>query len=134
MKGSDFEATARRLARLYCELWSTGDTNIVNQIFPPGSRHVAGLEQPWGEFIKDLRSNFTDLSRPLEDTYIDGDVLVIRTRLQGTHRGAKGFFSFPATRVRMDIPAVTAFRIRDGLLAEEIWSEYDLASVEKEMR
>lgn len=35
-----------RLARLYCELWSSGDVNIVSQIFPASARHVAGIGQP----------------------------------------------------------------------------------------
>lgn len=126
-------STARRLARLYCELWSTGDVNIVSQLFPAGSQHLAGPAQPWGEFITDLRRNFPDLSRPLEDTYIDGNVLIIRTRMQGTHTGGPGFFKFPPTGVRMDIPAVTAFRVENGLLAEELWSEYNLQTVEREM-
>ncbi len=129
----EFIATANRLARLYCELWSTGDVNIVSQIFPPESRHVAGNEQPWGEFITDLRRNFPDLARPLEHTYIQDDVLVIRTRMQGTYTGSDGYFHFPPTSVRMDIPAVTAFKIKDGLIAEEIWSEYNLQSVEQEI-
>lgn len=126
-------STAGRLARLYCELWSSGDVNIVDQIFPPDARHVAGLSQTWQDFITDLRKNFPDLSRPLEETCIDGDVLVIRTRMQGTHTGGPGFFKYPPTGVRMDIPAVTAFRVKDGLLAEEIWSEYNLQSVEQDI-
>ena len=125
--------TASRLARLYCELWSSGDTNIVDQLFPPGARHVAGLAQPWGEFITDLRKDFPDLSRPLEEIYIDGEVMVIKTRMQGTHVGGPGFFKYPPTGVRMDIPAVTAFRVKNGLLAEEMWSEYNLQSVEQEI-
>ena len=133
MSDQELDATARRLARLYCELWSTGDANIVRQIFRPDARHVAGLEQPWDEFIRDLRTNFPDLERPLEHAYVEDDVLIIRTRMQGTHTGSAGYFQFPATGVRMDIPAVTAFRVRAGLLAEELWSEYDLASVEKSM-
>lgn len=128
-----FRSTASRLARLYCELWSSGDVNIVDQIFPLDARHVAGLSQPWGDFITDLRKDFPDLARPLEETYIDGDVMVIRTRMQGTHTGGPGFFKFPATDVRMDIPAVTAFKVKKGLLAEEVWSEYNLQSVEQEM-
>lgn len=130
---TEFSATASRLARLYCELWSSGDVNIVDQVFPPDARHVAGMAQPWGDFITDLRRNFPDLARPLEETHVDGDVLVIRTRMQGTHTGDTGFFKYPPTGVRMDIPAVTAFRVSNGLLAEEIWSEYNLQSVEQEI-
>lgn len=126
-----FRSQAERLARLYCELWSTGDVNIVEQIFPPGARHVAGNEVPWGEFITALRKDFPDLSRPLEETYIDGDVMVIRTRMQGTHTGGHGYFDYPPTGTRMDIPAATAFRVKDGLLNGEIWSEYNLQSVEQ---
>ncbi len=133
MPGSNQRTQASRLARLYCELWSSGDVNIVDQIFPPGARHVAGLSQTWGDFITDLRKDFPDLARPLEETYIDGDVMVIRTRMQGTHTGGPGFFKFPPTGTRMDIPAVTAFRVTNNLLAEEIWSEYNLQAVEHDM-
>lgn len=133
MTESDFRVATHRLARLYCELWSSGDVNMVSQIFPPNVRHVAGIEQPWGEFITDLRKDFPDLARPLEETYIDSDVLIIRSRMQGTHTGGPGFFKFPPTGVRMDIPAVTAFRVADGLLAEEMWSEYNLQSAERQM-
>ena len=125
--------TAARLARLYCELWSTGDVTIVDQVFPPDARHAAGTSQPWGEFITAIRRNFPYLERPLEQTYIDDDSLVIRTRLLGTHTGGPGFFQFPPTGVRMDIPAVTAFRISNNLLVEELWSEYDLRSVETQI-
>ncbi len=133
MADQHFEVAANRLARLYCELWSSGDVNIVDQIFPPGAQHVAGLAQPWGEFITDLRKDFPDLARPLEQTYIQDNTLIIRTRMQGTHTGGPGYFNFPPTGVRMDIPAVTAFRVENGVLAEEIWSEYNLQPVEKDM-
>jgi predicted ester cyclase len=113
--------TASRLARLYCELWSTGDVMIADQIFPPEATHAAGTGQPWGEFITAIRRDFPDLERPLEQAYIDTDSLVIRTRLRGTHTGCSGFFKFPPTGVRMDIPAVTAFRLSNGLLVEELW-------------
>ncbi len=53
--------------------------------------------------------------------------------MQGTHTGSPGFFKYPPTGVRMDIPAVTAFRVTGGALAEEIWSEYNLQSVEQEI-
>jgi predicted ester cyclase len=133
MPDSDARSEKERLARLYCELWSSGDVNIVNQIFPSDAQHYAVGQQPWGEFITSLRKDFPDLSRPLEETYIDGDVLVIRSRLQGTHTGGPGFFHFPPTGVRMDIPAVTGFRVTNGLLSEELWSEYNLQSVERQM-
>ncbi len=53
--------------------------------------------------------------------------------MQGTHKGGPGFFKFPPTGIRMDIPAVTAFRVKNGLLVEEIWSEYNLQSVEQDI-
>lgn len=124
---------AERLARLYCELWSTGDLNIIDQIFAPGVRDVAGFGQPWATFIAGMRRTFPDLERPLESTIIDGDVLVLRSTVYGTHTGDGGFFKFPPTGVRMSMSAVTAFRIEDGKLANEIWSEYDLQPVVREM-
>jgi predicted ester cyclase len=125
--------SAARLARLSCELWSTGDVTIVDQVFPPEARYSAGTGKPWGEFITAIRHDFPDLGRPLEHAYIDADSLVIRTRLQGTHTGGPGFFQFPPTGVRMDTPAVTAFRVANNMLVEELWSEYDLRSVEMQI-
>ncbi|MCZ7571710.1 MAG: ester cyclase [Ardenticatenaceae bacterium] len=58
-----------------------------------------------------------------EDLFAEGDKVVARIRMVGTHTGAD-FLGVPANGRKIDVPAISIFRIADGKIVEH-WAQAD---------
>jgi predicted ester cyclase len=74
-----------------------------------------------------LAEAFPDQRYDILETVAEGDRLVVRWRMTGTHRGdlAGPTMTIPATGKSIDIWGMSLYRIRDGM-AEEIWERFDM--------
>lgn len=61
-------------------------------------------------------AGFPDAHFTVEDVIAEGDKVVIKTTLRGTHQGP--FAGVPASGNRIEIGGCDVFRIRDGKIAE----------------
>ncbi len=59
---------------------------------------------------------FVYMDLPLEDFVAEGEKVLVRLRVKGTHTGAFG--DLEATGKSIDIGALDLFQIRDGVLIE----------------
>ena len=76
------------------------------------------------QWVRALRRAFPDLRAIVEDEIAEGDTVVQRLTLSGTHRGT--FLGLPATGRRATWQLVAIQRLgRDGKFAEH-WSSPDL--------
>jgi predicted ester cyclase len=59
---------------------------------------------------------FPDMHRELHDIYLDGDIVVVRLTLHGTHLGdlPTALGTIPATGKAFHVPSCDIFRIEDG--------------------
>jgi steroid delta-isomerase-like uncharacterized protein len=75
---------------------------------------------------------FPDLSCTVEDQVAEGDKVVSRWTLRGTHQGE--FFGVPASgkRVEMSGIQVDRFAEESGKIVEE-WAEFDLLGAMRQM-
>ena len=82
-----------------------------------GDRHRAEL----------LAEAFPDQRYDILEMVTEGDTLVVRWRMTGTHLGglAGPTMTIPATGKSIDIWGMSMYRIRDGM-AEEIWERFDM--------
>ena len=69
-----------------------------------------------------LLPGIPDLELPIEDVIAEGEKVLVRLRVRGTHGGE--LMGIPATGRRIDIAVLDLFQIRDGKLIEH-WALLD---------
>ena len=74
-----------------------------------------------------LAEAFPDQRYDILEMVAEGDRLVVRWRMTGTHQGdlAGPTMTIPATGKSIDIWGMSMYRIQDGM-AEEIWESFDM--------
>ena len=95
--------------------------DFVDHTNPPGMQH--GIEGHRA-IVRLFRSVFPDLEWRIDDLIAEGDKVVARTTMRGTHQG--GFFGIPPTGKRVEMTGVHIMRIADGRIIEHWGSNDDL--------
>ncbi|HET6294268.1 MAG TPA: nuclear transport factor 2 family protein [Kribbella sp.] len=69
-----------------------------------------------GKTVEVYATAFPDMHRELYDFWVDGNTVIVRLALQGTHTGplATAFGVLPPTGKRMDAPCADIWEIEDG--------------------
>ena len=73
---------------------------------------------------------FPDLHSTIEDIITEGDKLVLRWRVEGTHTGA--FFGLEPTNAKINVRDIEIFRIENGQLVEA-WDQIDMFSMMQQL-
>ena len=125
------------LRRFFEELFNQGnlaaadeivDANYLNHNAAPGETPGrAGLTQ----FITYLHSAFRDLNFTIEDQVAEGDKVVTRVTLRGTHQGETEEFGPPTGR-QVELKGITISRIEGGKIVED-WDAYDNLSAMQQL-
>jgi steroid delta-isomerase-like uncharacterized protein len=115
------ESIARRW---FEEVWNQRRAETVRELLTPdsyGHTHSGSL-QGQEEFLKPVHTpfleSFPDLRLIIEDTVAEGDRVVVRWRVEGTHRGA-GLGVEPTQR-RVSFRGMTWLRFGNGKILEGI--------------
>ena len=127
----------KQLCRDYFQAFLRGDTAWMQRhIAPTFVRHDPGLpfEVRGPEGVKQLHDAlmpaFPDMELPLEDFVAEGEKVLVRLRVKGTHTGAFG--DMAATGRTIDIGVLDLFQIRDGVLVEH-WALLDNLGMLKQL-
>jgi len=91
----------------------------------PHVRDLAGLKQSWLE----LRFAFPDNHTTIDDLIAEGEQVVKRFTLVGTHQAE--WNGIPATGKCMTISGITIYRIADGKIAECWWGYDSLGALQQ---
>ena len=127
----------KQLCRDYFKAFLAGDTVWMERhIAASFVRHDPGLpfevRGPAG--VKQLHDAllpaFPDMKLPLEDFVAEGEKVLVRLRVQGTHSGPFG--DMAATGRQIDIDVLDLFQIRDGVLIEH-WALLDNLGMLKQL-
>lgn len=95
--------------------------DFVDHTNPPGMQHgLAGHNA----IVALFRAAFPDQWWQIEDLIAEGDRVVARTTMTGTHRG--DFFGIPATGRAVRVSGVHILRIANGRIAEHRGNNDDL--------
>jgi steroid delta-isomerase-like uncharacterized protein len=89
-------------------------------------QEIRGLEQA-KQFVTTYNSAFPDLNATVEDVIAEGDKVVTRWTIRGTHQGEIEEFGPPTGR-QAELQGITIHRIEDGKIVEE-WNRYDNLSL-----
>ena len=108
------ESPVLRVRRFYEELWNRGNLALATR---DCVRHdPAGPVPPGPEGFKQtasrLRTAFPDLHLAIDFVVAEGDMVVARWTIRGTHAGPLG--PIAATGTRVEFSGVNIFRMADG--------------------
>ncbi len=91
---------------------------------------VRGLEEA-KQFVGMYKTAFPDLHATVEDVIAEGDKVVTRWTVRGTHQGEIEEFGPPTGR-QIEIEGITIHRIEGGKIVEE-WERYDILSIMQQL-
>ena len=83
------------------------------------------------EFFRIQRAAFPDMRLDPEVVLVDGDKVVARARMTGTHDGE--LMDMPPTGKRVDVQLIDIIRFGDDGLAHEHWGVFDLMAMMQQL-
>jgi predicted ester cyclase len=111
------------------KIWDEVLTPDVIQHFNSTPEPIVGLEAN-KEFNDSLFQGFPDIKQTIEDVVVEGDKVVLRTTIEGTHTGE--FLGIPPTGKSVKVNDFTLLRLENSLIAEW-WYECNLLEVMKQL-
>jgi steroid delta-isomerase-like uncharacterized protein len=126
MSTDENKALARRIIE---EAWNQGNMDAVDELMAPdyAGHHSLVPKQPpsrelYKQFIVRTRAAFPDMHARIEDQIAEGDLVVTRWSVQGTHQGT--FRGQSPTGKGMIVTGIIIERFVNGK-AVEGWMEMD---------
>jgi steroid delta-isomerase-like uncharacterized protein len=116
----------KALARRAWELADNPD--ILEEVYAPDvvwhepDQEIRGLEQA-KQFVTTYKTAFPDMTVTVEDVIAEGDKVVTRVTLRGTHQGETEEFAPPTGR-QVEGEGITISRIEGGKIVED-WDSHD---------
>ncbi len=131
------ERNERAVRRIYDELWNERRLEVADELIAEGGRnydtgliaHPFGPEEMKGT-VRMVSCGFPDNVHRIEEVIAEGDTVVARVTLTGTHEGE--FIGLAPTGRRIAVPAMDLIRVRDGLAAEH-WGVTDTATMMQQL-
>ena len=139
----------RDIVRRHLELINRGDWRQASELFAPDVRHHLGTWRQGSEGIvtgrKTLTDNLEDIFRTFPDWKMEivemvaeGNSVVVRCRVSGTHQGvgAKringGFLvGVPPTGKRFEVQHIHWYKIHDGKITDHFTNRDDLGMTQQ---
>jgi steroid delta-isomerase-like uncharacterized protein len=127
MSGEENRAIA---LRLYEEIINTGDFDRAEEVLSPNFVEHEEVPVPadlqgidaFKQFFSMLRGAFPDMRMDVQDMIAEGDKVVARLTVHGTHQGE--FMGMPPTDNPIEVTATDIFRIGDGKIVDH-WGNID---------
>ena len=127
------KAIARRSLE---EIWSQGKMDVIDELIAadcvlhnPAFPDIHGPEG-YKQLVADVRSAFPDLRLTVYDQIAEGDKVVTRWTLTGTHKG--DFMGIPPTGVQVTVTGIDIDRIAGGKIVEE-WTNDDVLGLMQQL-
>ena len=122
----------RALALRASEIVNQRNPDLIEEFYPPDfvwhepDQDLRGYEQA-KQFVSTFFKALPDINITIDDVIAEGDKVVTRYTIRGTHQGETEEFGPPTGR-QMEVEGITIHRIEDGKIVEE-WERYDNLSV-----
>jgi len=123
--GMDIKTLARSTIEEFFDSGRTSHLSDVSQLsyvgHDPLSSKSISLDDTM-ELAKSFRTGFPDLRCAVNDTVTEGDRVVCRWRMTGTHQGP--FLGIAPSGMKVTFDGISEMRFHGGRLAEQ-WTMYD---------
>ena len=122
----------KALARRSWELVSPDNLDLIEEVYAPDlvwhepDQDIRGYDQA-KQFVSTFFAAMPDINITVEDLIAEGEKVVSRYTIRGTHQGETEEFGPPTGR-QMQLEGITIHRFEDGKIVEE-WERYDNLSV-----
>jgi len=128
--------------RVFEEIYNKGNRALVNELYAPnyvghtpGDREHKGPEG-YKQLVTMYRTAFPDLRFTIEDQIAEGDKVVTRWKLRGTHTGELigELRNIPRkpTGKQMTVSGIAIHRIVGGKIVEQ-WTDWDVLSLMQQL-
>ena len=127
------------LHRWFEEVWNKGRAEAIDEMFAcdgivhglagESSEELCGPEG-FKPFFQSFRNAFPDLKVTVEDTVSEGDKVVARCTVRGTHTG-EGIGIAP-TEQPVEFSGICIVRVKDGQVVEA-WNNFDFMKMFQQM-
>jgi steroid delta-isomerase-like uncharacterized protein len=133
------EENKEKVRRLLVEAFTEGKAEVVDEVLDPDfvcydpnseAGEIRGAETIKGE-IGYFHDAFADFAYTIEDQIAEGDQVVTRYTISGTHHGE--FFGVPATGERIEMSGIVIDRFDESGKMVEEWPEYDLLGAMRQL-
>jgi steroid delta-isomerase-like uncharacterized protein len=133
------EENKEKARRLLEEAFGQGKTEVVDEVlhsdfvcYDPNSEagEIRGADTIKGE-IEYFRTAVPDLTYTVEDQIAEGDKVVSRYTVRGTHEGE--FFGVAGTGNRVEFTGINIDRFDESGKMVEEWPEYDLLGAMRQL-
>ena len=130
------EANKALLRRYIEDVWHQGNLAALDDYLSADyRRHVSPTVPPLTldgqkQRLAGFRSAFPDIALTLEDVLAEGDRVVFRSTIRGTHKGA--FQGIAPTATRVTVALLDMVRIQDGRIVEQ-WGGPDLLDLLRQL-
>jgi predicted ester cyclase len=124
------EANKAVITHLYAEMWDKRNPDASAAVVAPDLVNHAAIPSAQGAegfrtIVKKVLVAFPDLTVKPLDVVADGDMVIVRARMEGTHTGTLEFQNpLPPTGKHLRIEQVFGYRLRDGKIVET-WMTMD---------
>lgn len=117
--------------RIYEDLWDGRNLRIADELIAEGglnydtglTAHPFGPEEMKGT-VRMVTAAFPDNRHEVQDVFAEGDQVMARVKLTGTHEGE--FMGIPPTGRRIEVNEIHVYRLRDGKAVEHRVGRDDL--------
>ena len=116
--------------RFHMDIFQQGNLVVVDHLISPNFVwHAQGTPPEWTQGPQGVRraaavvrAAYPDLDFTHEDTLAEGDRVMIRWTMRGTHNGP--FMGTPPTGKSVTVTGIDVFRIAGGQIVE-LWQNFD---------
>ena len=121
------------LRRIVDEILNGGDLEAFDELVHPA--YVDGFDgsgrEEYRELVGVMRAGFPDLHLTMEDEIAEGDKVVGRFVLRGTHRG--DFLGIAPTGKQVEFDGIGIIQFRDGKMVSR-WNVSDIYGLLEQLR
>jgi steroid delta-isomerase-like uncharacterized protein len=117
--------------------WEAAENpDVLNEIYTSDAvwhlpdQDIKGVEE-FKQYVATYKNAFPDLNVTIEDEAAEGEKVVNRYTIRGTHQGEVEEFG-PPTERHMELKGITISRIEGGKIVEE-WQAYDNLSAMRQL-
>jgi predicted ester cyclase len=117
------EENKRTVRRIYDELWNERRLEVADEVIAEGSVNFDTGLAPTPFDPEDMKSTvrmitaaFPDNHHAVEEVIAEGDAVVVRCTLSGTHEGQ--FMGIPPTGRRIEVTEIHIYRPENGKAVE----------------
>lgn len=125
--------------RWFSEVWNNRREDLIPELLSVdsiahGLKDIYGNTPTGHEGFRNLfyafSSAFPDMHLQVEDTVSEGDLIVARCIVTGTHRGEG--LGVPPTQNKVEFAGLCMMRITDGKITE-VWNQFDFMNMYQQL-